>query len=158
MKGYPMTDMTGKKVMLLVANGFAQMDFITLQREMSSLKAEMTVVSSEKNLVNGFNGAEWGLTFPVDQQIDTVLGSDFDAVIIVGGPQSVKRLQDNPHTARILEAFAESNKPVILMNEAKSFDVAGSTRVMEIDGEVTDETVVDVIMHITGSEVMAKAA
>ncbi len=153
-----MTDMTGKKVMLLVANGFAQMDFITLQREMNSLKADMTVVSSEKNLVNGFNGAEWGLTFPVDQQIDTVLGSDFDAIIIVGGPQSVKRLQDNAHSARILEAFAEADKPVILLNEAKAFDVAGSSRVLEIDGEVTDEIVVDVVSHIGGTEELAKAA
>ena len=153
-----MTDMTGKKVMLLVANGFAQMDFISLQRELTTLQADVTVVSSEKNLVNGFNGAEWGLTFPVDQQIDTVLGSDFDAVIIVGGPQSVKRLENNPHTSRILEAFAASDKPVVLMNEAKSFDVNGSTRVMEVDGQVEDDTIVSIVMHIAGSENLAKAA
>lgn len=152
-----MTIMTGKKVMLLVANGFAQTNFISLQRELTSLNADMTVVSSEKNLVNGFNGSEWGLTFPVDQQIDSVLGSDFDAVIIVGGEQSVKRLDSNPHTSRILEAFAEMDKPVVLLNEAKSFDVNGSTRILEIDGEVVDETIVSIVDHIAPEE-LAKAA
>ena len=152
-----MTIMTGKKVMLLVANGFAQTNFISLQRELTSLDADMTVVSSEKNLVNGFNGSEWGLTFPVDMQIDTVLGSDFDAIIIVGGEQSVKRLEANPHTSRILEAFAEMDKPVVLLNEAKSFDVNGSTRIMEIDGEVVDDTIVSIVDHICPEE-MAKAA
>ena len=134
------------------------MDLISMQRELGSLKADLTVVSCEKNLVNGFNGNEWGLTFPVDQQIDTVLGSDFDAVIVVGGEQSVKRLDANPHTARILEAFAESNKPVVLLNEAKSFDVKGSDRVLEIDGTVSEESIVDVAYHISPSDDIAQAA
>ena len=151
-------DMTGKKVMLLVANGFAQMDFISIQRELGTCGADVTVVSSEKNLVNGFNGSEWGLTFPVDQQIDSVLGSDFDAVVIVGGEQSVKRLDATPHSSRILEAFAETSKPVVLVNEAVSFDIDGGRHIMKIEGEVSEDVIEDIKSFIVPTDGLAKAA
>lgn len=144
--------------MLLVANGFAQADFITLQREMMNQGASFTVVSCEKNLVNGFNGNEWGLTFPVNQQIDSVLGSDFDTIVVIGGEQSVARLSENDHTARIMDSFIEAEKPMVLLNEAQTLTATSSSNVMVVNGEVTEDNVSDIIAHIAGAGEMAKAA
>mgnify|MGYP001163491864 FL=1 len=153
-----MTDMTGTKIMLLVANGFNQANFITMQREFMNDGAEVTVVSSEKNLVNGFNGEEWGLTFPVDQQIDEVLGSDFDAVIVIGGEQSISRLSENAHTARIMDAFVELEKPMVLLNEAQTLTATSSSHVMVINEVAGEETVAEIKEHIVSEGDLAQAA
>ena len=153
------SQISGMKVMILVANGFVEKDFIALQREMLTSGAVCSVVSSEKNLVNGFNDGHWGLTFPVNQSIDEVLAADYDALIIVGGEQSVERLSKNLHTARIVESFAETVKPVVVLDEASKLleGVMGGnvlSIIVEEDTDVADLT----ISHIVSDMDVAKAA
>lgn len=154
------SQLMGQNVMFLVANGFVEKDLLSLQRAFIGNGATVKMVSSEKNLVNGFNGDEWGLTFPVEQSIDSALAADFDAVVIVGGEQSVARLIQNAHTQRIVEAFIETEKPVIVLNEAVDLVEGQQTaeNITRIEGEVDDEVTQTVLDCIVSVDVMAQAA
>ncbi len=111
--------MTQKNIMILVASGFDQASFLTLQRTLAGVSVKATVVSSEKSLVNAMDGASLGLTFPVDQAIDETLASDFDGIVIIGGEKSITRLTESAHTNRIIEACIDADLPVVALDEAQ---------------------------------------
>jgi|AntRauTorckE6833_2_1112554.scaffolds.fasta_scaffold35818_1 protease I len=154
------SQMSGQNVMFLVANGFVEKDLLSLQRAIITNGATSKLVSCEKNLVNGFNDGEWGLTFPVEQSIDTALAADFDAVVIVGGKQSVDRLSKNAHTQRIIEAFVETEKPIVVLNEAVELVEGHQTpeNIVRLDGEVDDDMTVSVMNAIVTVDDLAHAA
>lgn len=154
------SQMMGQNVMFLVANGFVEKDLLSLQRAFIGAGAVVKLVSSEKNLVNGFNDGEWGLTFPVEQSISSALAADFDAVVIVGGEQSVSRLSQNAHTQRIVEAFIETEKPIIVLNEAAEL-VEGHqnpVNIVRLEGDVVGDMAQNVIDSILSGDDLAKAA
>ena len=64
------------------------------------------------SLVNGWQDNGWGHYFTVDAPIGTAMGSDYDALVLIGGERSVAKLKTNPHARRIVNHFLEANKPV----------------------------------------------
>ena len=149
----------GQNIMFLVANGFVEKDLLALQRAMISGGNTVKLVSSEKNLVNGFNNGEWGLTFPVDEQIDSTLAADYDALVVVGGEQSVSRLVKNLHSQRIIEAFIETSKPMVMINEAQKL-VEGqiADNIVLVNADTEEEIVDQVSVSIMPVEGIAQAA
>ena len=153
------SQISGKKIMILVANGFVEKDFIAIQRDLLTSGAVCSVISAEKNLVNGFNDGHWGLTFPVNEQVDTTLAADYDALIIIGGEQSIERLSKNLHTARIVESFAETKKPVVVLDEAsKLVESVMNENILPVIVEEDTNLSELAISHIVSDMDVAKAA
>lgn len=109
-----MTDqpLAGKKVAILVANGFEELEMTEPQRALLKLGASLKIISPEQGLVNGWHGTAWGHYFPVDKQVGDVLAADFDLLLLPGGDRSVAKLANNPHTRRILGSFMDAGKGV----------------------------------------------
>jgi len=105
-------DLAGKMIAILAANGFDENHMTAIQRIFSKAKAQYKVIAPEQGLVNGWQGSGWGHYFTVDSQINAALGSDFDALVIVGGERGVSKLKTNPHARRIVNHFLEARKPV----------------------------------------------
>jgi protease I len=101
-----------KSVLVLAANGFDENHMTAMQRALTKVKAPYKIVAPEQGLVNGWQDNAWGHYFTVDCVIGTVLGSDFDALVLIGGERGVAKLKDNPHTRRIVNHFLEAGKPV----------------------------------------------
>lgn len=112
------------KVAMLVAGGFTQQDFTTMQRALLDVGANVRIVSSDNGIVNGWDGAGWGHNFAVDAHISKALGSDFNMLIIPGGQKSMDKLKLSAHTKRFVGHFFAANKPVVAMNEGVAALVA----------------------------------
>lgn len=117
----------GKRIVVLVANGFDETDFSLTQRLLATEGATAKIVSTENGLVNSWrtetdaNGAEtgkWGHHFPVDASVSTVLAADYDGLLIVGGQRSADKLKDNPHAKRITRGFMDGGKPALFLGDA----------------------------------------
>ena len=104
--------LAGKNIAILIANGFDENQMTELQRALVKAKATVKTVAPENGVVNGWQGEGWGHYFPVDAQIAETLGSDFDALVLVGGERGVAKLKANPHARRIVNHFMDAQKPI----------------------------------------------
>ena len=114
-----MTDqpLAGKKVAILVANGFEELEMTEPQRALLKLGASLKIISPEQGLVNGWHGTSWGHYFPTDKQVGDVLAADFDLLLLPGGERSVAKLSPNPHTRRIVGSFMDAGKGVAAIGQ-----------------------------------------
>jgi len=106
------------KIAVLMANGFNEQDFLTIQKAMIEQGASLRIVSTDSGLVNGWDGKGWGHNFAVDAQLNTALGIDFDALIIPGGQRSHDKLKLTAHSRRFIGSFIAAMKPVVAMGDA----------------------------------------
>ena len=74
--------LSGKTIAIMVASGFDETAFIAVQRAMMEAGAKLKIVSREAGLTNAWNGAGWGMSYPVDATLPTVLAIDYDGLII----------------------------------------------------------------------------
>jgi protease I len=131
----------GKKVLILVANGVDEKVMSVVQREMLKAGAEIKTVGIAPGLVNSWNDNTWGLYFPVDSQISTVLGSDFDCLVVPSGSRAIQKLGGNAHAERIISSFITAEKRMAFIGDAvellaktalaKDWKVSGPERVRE---------------------------
>jgi len=110
--------LNGKKIAILVANGFEESHMTGLHKPLVETGAEVKIVSPEKGVVNSWHDKSWGHFFPANAHLPTSMSHHFDGVIIPGGSRHIARLSSNPQTARFLRGFMEDNKPVALFDGA----------------------------------------
>ena len=110
--------LVGKKVAILVANGFEESHMTDLHKTLVEAGALVKIVSPEKGVVNSWHDGNWGHFFPSNAHLPTSMSHHFDAIIVPGGTRHVNRLSTNPQTARFMRGFMEDNKPVALFDEA----------------------------------------
>lgn len=145
------TSLTGLSIVLLIANGFNEAEFTEVQRALAKTGAKITTVSPEKSVANGWFENGWGHYFPVDQHIGDALGSDFEALVLVGGERGVAKLAGNPHTKRMVGHFLDAEKTIVAMNEAVSLlSLPGKVSGRHLAGDVTDPA-----LAATGAQITA---
>jgi len=110
--------LTGMKIAVLMANGFDEKSFLRAQKEILEMGATMRIVSTNQGLVNGWEGSAWGHNYAVDVALNTALGVDYDAMILVGGQRSLDKLKLTAHTRRFIGSFMAAHKPVMVMDDA----------------------------------------
>jgi protease I len=112
-----MKPLSGTKIAVLIANGFDETNFISVQKSLIEMGATVRLVSSNQGLVNGWDGAGWGHNYAVDEQLNTALGADYDALVVPGGRRSTEKLKLTAHTRRFIGSFMASRKPVAVMGD-----------------------------------------
>lgn len=114
----------GKTVAFMVAAGFHETEFTTLQRALVKAGATLKTIAPEQGVVNGWQDAEgagsWGHYFPVDQQLADTLAADIDLLVIPGGERAMAKLTPNLHAKRILSHAVDGLTPVVLFGDAAS--------------------------------------
>jgi protease I len=107
--------LAGKKVAILVANGFQETHMTETQKTLTAEGAASLVVSNEVGVVNGWHEGSWGHNFFVDSGLNKVLPSQYDALLVPGGERSMQSLTSNAHAKRIIKGMVDSGKPVGLV-------------------------------------------
>ena len=133
--------LTGKKVAILVANGFEESHMTGLHKSLVDTGAEIKIVSPEKGVVNSWHDGSWGHFFPANAFLPTSMSHHFDAVIVPGGSRHVTRLCADPQTARFMRGFMEDNKPVALFEDALkiiAFDDTLADRKVTVAEDIKD--------------------
>ena len=104
--------LAGRRVAILVGNGFEEMQMTDCQRALIGAGATVKIVSTANGLVNGWHGKGWGHYHPVDQQVAETLAADFDMLLLPSGERSLTKLLETAHTTRIIRGFRDAEKPV----------------------------------------------
>lgn len=105
-------DLTGKKVAILVEDGFEQEELSRPQEALEEFGAETEIISPQQDEVKGWNHGVWGDSFPVDVTIDNANAGDYDALLLPGGVMNPDKLRTNSQAVDFVRAFFEAHKPV----------------------------------------------
>ncbi|MGH8165492.1 MAG: type 1 glutamine amidotransferase domain-containing protein [Rhodanobacteraceae bacterium] len=102
----------GKKVAILVADGFEQVEMTEPRAALEEAGAEVKIVSTKSGKIQGMNHADKGDQFDVDLTLDDASPDDFDALMIPGGLMNPDELRSTPEATDFARAFFDACKPV----------------------------------------------
>ena len=104
--------LAGKKVAILVADGFEQVEMTKPREALEEAGAETKIVSVRGGQVQGMNHADKGDKFDVDLTLDDARPEDFDALMIPGGLMNPDQLRSTAEALQFTRHFFEEGKPV----------------------------------------------
>ena len=107
-----MGKLDGKKVAILVAEGFEQVEMTKPREALEEAGAETKIVSPESEQIQGMHHADKGDRFDVDISLDEARPEDFDALMIPGGLMNPDKLRSTPEALEFTRHFFKENKPV----------------------------------------------
>jgi protease I len=105
-------NLNGKKVAILVANGFEQIELTEPKEALEEAGAATQIISPEKGEVKGWNHTEWGDTFKIDVPLERAKAEDYDALLLPGGVMNPDRLRRDEAALAFVRAFFDAGKPV----------------------------------------------
>lgn len=107
-----MEQLNGKKVAILVADGFEQVELTEPRKALDNAGAKTSIVSPAKGKVKGWQHTEWGDELPVDVPLGQAKADDFDALLLPGGVMNPDHLRRDPQVQRFVKSFFDAGKPV----------------------------------------------
>lgn len=107
-----MESLQGKKVAILVADGFEQVELTEPRKALDQAGARTQIVSPKKDKVKGWNHTEWGQELPVDVPLNEARPEQFDALLLPGGVMNPDHLRREPAVQRFVKSFFDEGKPV----------------------------------------------
>src|SRR5262245_49064229 len=108
----PKRNLNGKKVAILVDQGFEQVELIKPRKALDKAGAETKVVSPQEGEVRAWNMKRWGKSVAVDVPLDSADPAEFDALLLPGGVMNPDKLRMNPKAVEFVKHFFEAGKPV----------------------------------------------
>ena len=105
-------ELKGKKVAILVENGFEQVEMTEPKRALEEAGAQTHLISPQTEEVKGWDHTEWGKRFPVDVTLDQARADDYHALVLPGGVMNPDKLRTNQQAVQFVRNFFESHKPV----------------------------------------------
>lgn len=104
-------ELNGKKIAILVADGFEQIELTSPKEALEAAGAEAHVISSQ-DWVKAWNRNEWGEEFTVNVKLDAANPDDYDALLLPGGVMNPDKLRCDEQALRFVKAFFDAGKPV----------------------------------------------
>ena len=105
-------DLSGKRIAILVADGFEQVELTEPKRALDEAGARTEIVSPAADKVKGWNHGEWGERFHVDVRLDRANPEDYDGLLLPGGVMNPDKLRMNPEAVQFVRGFVTSGKPI----------------------------------------------
>jgi protease I len=102
----------GKKVAILVADGFEQVEMTKPREALDEAGAETKIVSLKPGKIQGMHHADKGDKFDVDLTLDEARPEKFDALLIPGGLMNPDALRSNEDALEFTRHFFREGKPV----------------------------------------------
>lgn len=105
-------NLIGKRVAILVADGFEQVELTEPKKALEEAGAVTKIVSPEEGEVRGFKHTDWGDKFPVDVALEDADGKDYDALLLPGGVMNPDKLRIIPKAIAFIKGFRKAGKPI----------------------------------------------
>jgi protease I len=103
----------GKKVAILVTDGFEQVELTEPRRALDAAGAQTHVVSPKAGgKVRAWRMKDWGEEIKVDAELDKAKPDDYEALLLPGGVINPDRLRIEPKAVEFVRAFFDAGKPV----------------------------------------------
>jgi len=106
--------LNGKRVAILVTNGFEQVELTGPKEALEAAGAETEIVSPMEKKVRGWEGEEmdWGSKFKVDVPLAEASARNYDALLLPGGVMNPDKLRLEPQAIEFIRQFVNSGKPI----------------------------------------------
>jgi protease I len=106
--------LNGKRVAILVADGFEQVELTGPKEALEAAGAETQIVSPVEKKVRGWEGeeADWGSKFKVDVPLAEANARNYDALLLPGGVMNPDKLRLEPQAIEFIRQFVNSGKPI----------------------------------------------
>ena len=107
-----MATLSGKRVAILVAEGFEQSEMVGPRKALQEAGADTAIVSPMQDEVQGWNHFDKAERFHVDVPVEQASVDDFDALLLPGGVANPDQLRMNPKAVQFAKGFFEAGKPI----------------------------------------------
>jgi protease I len=107
-----MKQLDGKKVAILVTDGFEQSELEEPKAALEQAGAATHIVSPAGANVKGWKHTEWGDEFPVDVTLGAAVPENYDALLLPGGVMNPDKLRRDAKALAFVRHFFEARKPV----------------------------------------------
>lgn len=104
--------LTGKKIAILVADGFEQVELTGPKEALEAAGAEIEIVSPAEGEVQGWNHDEKADLFPVDMPLNLARSDDYDGLLLPGGVRNPDQLRMSTRAVEFVDGFFATGKPV----------------------------------------------
>lgn len=105
-------NLAGKKVAILVSDGFEESELLKPRAALDAAGAETIVVSPQRDGVKSWTGEGFGQRIPVDRPLHSARADDFDALLLPGGVINPDHLRMERAAVDFVRAFFDAGKPV----------------------------------------------
>ena len=106
-------NLKGKRVAILVAEGFEQSELEGPKQALEEAGAEALIVSpAEEGWVHGWQHFDLGDLYEVDVPLAEADAAEFDALLLPGGVANPDQLRMQPEAVEFVRAFFDAGKPV----------------------------------------------
>jgi protease I len=105
-------NLQGKKVAILVTDGFEQVELLEPREALDEAGATTTIVSPKDDKVKGWDKKEWGKEVAVDMPLSSADPQDFDALLLPGGVMNPDHLRMDPQAVQFVKQFVDDRKPI----------------------------------------------
>jgi protease I len=137
-----MADLNGKRVAILAADMFEQVELVEPRKAVEEAGAEVELISLESGEIQGFNHYDKADKFPVDKAVADVSADDYDALLLPGGVGNPDTLRMDQNAVSFVRSFFEQGKPVAAICHAPwmlvEADVARGREVTSFPSVKTD--------------------
>jgi protease I len=107
-----MGKLDGKKVAILVTDGFEEVELTKPREALEEAGAETKIVSPKSGQIQGMNHADKGDKFDVDIPLDDARPDEFDALMLPGGLMNPDELRATHDALEFTKHFFREGKPV----------------------------------------------
>jgi len=104
--------LSGKKVAILVADGFEQVELTSPKEALEQAGAQTEIVSPSESKVKGWAETKWGKSFKVDVPLAEANPADYDALLLPGGVMNPDKLRIEEKAVQFVKSFFDEHKPV----------------------------------------------
>lgn len=104
--------LNGKKVAILVENGFEQVELTEPRQALEQAGAGTDLISPVNGKVKGWQFDDWGDEFDVDVPLREANADDYDALLLPGGVMNPDKLRLHPEAIDFIRQFFQQHKPV----------------------------------------------
>ena len=107
-----MRKLSGKRIAILVHDGFEQVELVDPRTALEDEGAETEIVSPAHGRVKTWKFTDWGKTMKVDTPLDLANVARYDALLLPGGVMNPDRLRRVPQAIQFVRAFGDAGKPI----------------------------------------------
>jgi protease I len=107
-----MQKLNGKKIAILVEDGFEQVELTSPKQALEEAGATTHIISPKRDKVKGWEHTKWGQEFPVDVAIEQANANNYDALLLPGGVMNPDKLRINKPAVQFVRSFFDQKKPV----------------------------------------------
>lgn len=106
------TTLRNKKIAILAADGFEQVELEGPKEALEAALAEVQIISLKEGKILGMNHTDKGTPVDVDLTLEEANPDEFDGLMIPGGLYNPDTLRSTPEAVAFTRKFAEAGKPI----------------------------------------------